>query len=64
MVSDLTRDVEQFDSLLQSQRNLFQQAKDVQPAERQWRQIRTELGRITTRVHAVLDEIALPIADS
>jgi hypothetical protein len=65
MVSELTRDVERFDSLLHSQRQLLQQQTcDGEKAERQWRKIRVEVGRITTKVHAVLDEIALPVADS
>jgi hypothetical protein len=65
MVSELTRDVEQFDSLLHSQRQLLQQpTSDGEKAERQWRQIRARVGTLTTKVHAVLDEIALPNADS
>jgi hypothetical protein len=58
MVSELTRDVEQFDSLLQSQRQLLQRTSDGEKAERQWRKIRAQVGRIKTKVHAVLDEIS------
>jgi hypothetical protein len=64
MVSELAGDVERFDSLLHSQRRLLQLARDGEQAERQFRKIRVEVGRITTKVHAVLDEIALPVADS
>jgi hypothetical protein len=64
MVSELAGDVERFDSLLHSQRRLLQLASDGEQAERQFRKIRVEVGRITTKVHAVLDEIALPVADS
>ncbi len=64
MVSELTRDVERFDSLLDSQRQLLQRTSDGKKAEREWRRIRSEVGRITTKVHAVLDEIALPFTDS
>ena len=65
MVSDLTRDVERFDSLVHSQRRLLQhRTKDGAKAERQWQEIRARVGIITTKVHAILDEIALPVADS
>jgi hypothetical protein len=65
MVSDLTRDVEQFDSLVDSQRRLLQQRTANGPrAERQWREIRARVGVITTKVHAILDEIALPATES
>ena len=65
MVSELARDVEQFDSLLHRQRELLQQqTSDGEKAERRWRKIRAQAVRITTKVQAVLDEIALPVADS
>jgi|SRR5450759_563865 len=65
MVSELTRDVEQFDSLVHGQRQLLQQrTSDGAKAERQWREIRARVGIITTKVHAILDEIALPVADN
>jgi hypothetical protein len=65
MMSELTRDVEKFDSLIESRRRLLQMpARDGEEAERQWRMIRARVGRITTKVHAILDEIALPVADS
>jgi hypothetical protein len=65
MVSELTRDVERFDSLVDSQRQLLQKRTgDGAKAERQWRQIRARAGTITTRVHAILHEIDLPVADN
>jgi hypothetical protein len=64
MVSDLTRDVELFDSLVDGQRRLLQQRTGGPKAERQWREIRSRVGIITARVHAILDEIALPLAES
>jgi hypothetical protein len=65
IVSELTRDVEQFDSLVHSQRQLLQQrTSDGAKAERQWREIRARVGIITTKVHAILDEIALPVANN
>jgi hypothetical protein len=65
MVSDLTRDVEQIDSLVDRQRKLLQQrTSNGAKAERQWNEIRARVGIITTKVHAILDEIALPVADS
>jgi hypothetical protein len=64
LVSDLTRNVEQFDSLVHSQRRLLQQrTSDGAKAERQSREIRARVGIIETKVHAILGEIALPIAD-
>jgi hypothetical protein len=50
MVSDLTRDVKGFDSLVH-------RTSDGAKAERQWREIRARAGIITTKVHAILDEI-------
>jgi hypothetical protein len=65
MVSDLTREVEQFDSLLNSHRQLLlRRTIDAQGTGFQWGRIRAEVGRITTKVYAVFDEIALPITDS
>jgi hypothetical protein len=65
MVSELTRDVEQLDSLVDSRRQLLQKRTgDGAKAERQWRQIRARAGTITTRVHAILHEIDLPVADN
>lgn len=65
MVSELARDVEQFDSLLHRQRELLQQQiSDGEKAERRWRKIRAQAVRITTEVQAILNEIALPVADS
>jgi hypothetical protein len=65
MVSDLTRDVEQFDSLLHSQRQLLEQrAGNGAMAGRQLREIRARVGILTTKVHSILDELALPVADS
>jgi hypothetical protein len=65
MVSDLTREVEQFDSLVLSQRRLLtERASDGASAEQQMRELRARVGVIKTKVHAILDEIALPVADS
>jgi hypothetical protein len=64
MLSELARDVERFDSFLYSQRQSLQRARGCGQAEGQWTQLRTEMGRITTKVHDVLDEIALPVPDS
>jgi hypothetical protein len=65
MVSDLTRDVEQFDSLVHRQRRLLQKrAHDGAKAERRLREIHVRVGILTTKVHAILDEIALPVANS
>ena len=65
MVSELTRDVERFDSLIDSQRCLLQQATpDGQTAERQWRRIHSEIGRITSKIYCVINEIALPSGES
>jgi hypothetical protein len=65
LVSDLTHDVEQFDSLVHSQRRLLQnRTSDGTKAERQWREIRARVGIIETKVHAILDEIARPVAAS
>jgi hypothetical protein len=64
-VSELTHDVEQFDSLVHSKRRLLQhRTTDGAKAERQFREIRARVDIITTKVHAILDEIALPVADS
>ena len=65
MVSELTRDVERFDSLINSERCLLQQGtQDGQKAERQWRRIHTEIGKITSKIYCVIDEIALPGTES
>jgi hypothetical protein len=65
MVSDLTRDVEQFDSLVHRQRRLLEQGThDGANAERQLREIRVRVGVIKTKIHAILDEISPPVADS
>jgi hypothetical protein len=65
MVSDLTRDVERFDSLLHSQRSLLQApTSNGAKAERQWREIRARASMITTKVHAILDEFNLPVANN
>ena len=60
MVSELARDVEQFNSLVHSQRRLLQQGTgDEESAQRQWSEIRARACRITIKAHAVLDEIAI-----
>jgi hypothetical protein len=65
MVSDLTRDIERFDSLVHNQRRLLQApTSNGAKAQRQWRQIHARAGIITTKVHAILDEITLPVADN
>jgi hypothetical protein len=65
MVSELARDVETFDLLLDGQRKLLQQpASDWELAERHWRKVRAQAIRITTKVQAVLAEMALPAAGS
>ena len=65
MVSDLTRDIERFDSLVDSQRWLLQAPTgDDAKAKRQWREIRARMGIITTKVHALLDEITPPVANN
>jgi hypothetical protein len=65
MVSDLTRDVERFDSLVHRQRRLLQQrTHDGAKAERQLREIHARVGDIKTKVHAILEEIAVPVAES
>ena len=65
MVSELARDVEHFDSLLQRQRELLQQqASDGEKAERRWRKIRAQAVRINAQVHAVLSEMGSPIVHS
>ena len=65
MVSDLTRDIERFDSLVDCQRRLLQAPTgNGAKAQRRWREIRARAGIITTRVHAILDEITLPVANS
>ena len=58
MVSDLTRDIERFDSLVDSQRRLIQaRIADGAKAERRWREIRARVGTITMKAQAILDEI-------
>jgi hypothetical protein len=65
MVSELTRDVERFDLLVNNQRRLLQApTSNGAKAQRQWRQIHARAGIITTKVHAILDEIALPVANN
>jgi hypothetical protein len=65
MVSDLTRDIERFDSLVDSQRRLLQAStRDGAKAERRLKEIRSRVGVITTKVHAILHEIDLPVADN
>jgi len=63
-VVDLARDLEQFDSSLQSQRRLLQRAGGHEPAVRRRKEIRAEVARITTKVRSVLNGIALTDGDS
>lgn len=65
MVSELTRDIERFDLLVNSQRQQLQElASDGEKVKRQWRKIRAQVDTITTKVQAILDEIAVPVADN
>ena len=65
MVSELTRDVERFDSFIATNRCLLQQTiPDGRTANRQWRRIHSEIGRITSKIYCVIDEIALPGRES
>ena len=65
MVSELTRDVEQLDSLVDRQRQLLQKRTgDGAKAERQWRQIRARAGTLTTKVHAILHEFTPPVPNN
>jgi hypothetical protein len=60
MVSELAHDVEQFHLLVHSQRRLLQLGTgDEKNAQRQWSEIRARACRITSKAHAVLEEIAL-----
>ena len=57
-VAALTRDVERLDSILDIQRFLLEQpAPSEENAKRHWKQIRTDLGRVTTKTREILDEI-------
>lgn len=65
-VSDLTRDVERFNSLVDRQRRLLQQQGNCDGAkgERQLREIRGRVRMLTTKLRAILDEIAVPVTES
>jgi hypothetical protein len=65
MVSDLTHDIERFDSLVNGQRRLLQAStRDGAKAERRMKEIRSRVGVITTKVHAILEEITLPVVNN
>lgn len=64
VVSELTRDVERFDSILNIQRQLLQHGpQNEEKAERQWKKIGASVGKITTKTREILDEIGQPVAD-
>lgn len=60
-VSELARDVERIDSILNLQRQLFKErTPNAKRATRQWKQIRAGIGTITTKTRQILDELGQP----
>ena len=68
MVTALTRDVEHFDSMIRTQRQLIQQGvppeaviSHGEKTEEQWNSIHTAVDTISTKAQALLSEVAKPL---